>query len=454
MEKLWNYILTSLMIFSLFIAGAMAIPTRDKQASIEGYRSYGLDIQDYYPNKELNTAEDYYKLGIAYLSRNTPQQATEQFQKAIKINPNHVPSLIGLSASLSQSGDINTAMEYSNKALKIEPNNGKIHNAIGILHYANATSVNQLKQAEASFKKAISLDSDLLVARINLARLYTSMKNLDGAIREYESVIKLQPDNLAARAELSRVYLYNRNIDKAMQESEKAVQIAPKNPMARNALGEIYLYKGQLDKAQEEFKKCLELEPSYSIAYKNIGRVYMLKNSMDKAIEEFKNAVSYNPNFGEAYYGLGDAYLTKGMIKEAVEGYKNAIRVLPASALISVPVYNNLAYIYAEEDNKLDEALSMAQKAKQLAPDQPDVSDTLGWIYYKKGMYKEAITYLKEAVSKQPDNPIMRYHLGAAYHKQGLRNEAIKELESSLSKGKSFEESEDAKRLLSSLKSN
>jgi Flp pilus assembly protein TadD len=173
--------------------------------------------------------------------------------------------------------------------------------------------------------------------------------------------------------------------------------------------------------------------------------------SPDKAIEEYRKALSYRPNYGEAYSGLGDAYLTKGMTQEAVKEYKNAVRVLPVSALISVPAYNNLAYIYAEEEHDLDEALSLAQKAKRLLPNHPDVADTVGWISYKKGLYDEAVANLKAAVKGSPDNPIIRYHLGAAYYKQGARDEAAAELKKALEIDDKFEGVEDAKRLLAEL---
>ena len=109
---------------------------------------------------------------------------------------------------------------------------------------------------------------------------------------------------------------------------------------------------------------------------------------------------------------------------------------------------NNLAYIYAEEEQDLDKALLLAQKAGQLAPNHPDVADTTGWIYYKKGLYDEAVASLQIAVQGSPDNPIIRYHLGAAYLKQGDRDKAEAELRKALATNDSFAGAEEAKRLI------
>jgi tetratricopeptide (TPR) repeat protein len=70
----------------------------------------------------------------------------------------------------------------------------------------------------------------------------------------------------------------------------------------------------------------------------------------------------------------------------------------------------------------LDVALSLAQTAGRGLPNSPSVVDTLGWIYYRKGVYPLAVNYLEQALKLQeknnmPDNPDIDYHLGWAYEK-------------------------------------
>ena len=65
-----------------------------------------------------------------------------------------------------------------------------------------------------------------------------------------------------------------------------------------------------------------------------------------------------------------------------------------------------------------DQALTLAQRATELAPEDPGVQDTLGWIYYRKGLYSMAVRYLKTAVEKGP-NPRRQFHLGMSYLKVG-----------------------------------
>jgi Tfp pilus assembly protein PilF len=73
---------------------------------------------------------------------------------------------------------------------------------------------------------------------------------------------------------------------------------------------------------------------------------------------------------------------------------------------------------YALAADNPDEALPFAQRAAEMAPDSPTVQDTLGWIYYRKGLYSMAVRYLKTAVDRDA-TPQRQFHLGMSYLKEG-----------------------------------
>ena len=112
---------------------------------------------------------------------------------------------------------------------------------------------------------------------------------------------------------------------------------------------------------------------------------------------------------------------------------------------------NNLAAQRAEKGD-LKGALQLAQTAKARLPDDPHVSDTLGWILYKKGLASMAITALKQSVDKNPSNPTSQYHLGLAYLKDGQQREAQQALQRALKLNPTFGAAEDAKRVLGTIK--
>ena len=85
---------------------------------------------------------------------------------------------------------------------------------------------------------------------------------------------------------------------------------------------------------------------------------------------------------------------------------------------------NNLAYLLMETEQNLNEALHLAQMAKEQDPKSPAIMDTLGMVYLKKGLYNSAISQLQYSQEKEPGNAEIHYHLGLAYHKYGATTKA------------------------------
>ena len=150
------------------------------------------------------------------------------------------------------------------------------------------------------------------------------------------------------------------------------------------------------------------------------------------------------------YSKLGIIYQSQKQNKLAIRNYQKALDLNPDS----IVAYNNLAGLTMEEGGNLDKALALAQKAKEKAPDNIPVSDTLAWIYYKKKLYTRAISLLEEC-RKQSEGklPDILYHLGMAYYKNGDKEKAIKTLQQFLSQGTDSDtpEAKEAQKAVESL---
>jgi Flp pilus assembly protein TadD len=115
------------------------------------------------------------------------------------------------------------------------------------------------------------------------------------------------------------------------------------------------------------------------------------------------------------------------------------------------PVANDLAYFLSETDGDKERALQLAQVAKEAAPDEPHISDTLGWILYQRGIHARAVALLQEAASKLTDNAVVRYHLGMAQLAAGNKEAAKRELQQALKLQPTFPGAEEARKALSHL---
>jgi predicted Zn-dependent protease len=91
-------------------------------------------------------------------------------------------------------------------------------------------------------------------------------------------------------------------------------------------------------------------------------------------------------------------------------------------------VVNFLAYLYAEENVKLDFAQELLERALKESPDNPYYLDSLGWVFYRQGKADKAIDYIQRAVlGMQSDDAILRDHLGDAYLLGGEPEKAVAE---------------------------
>ncbi|MGD8238738.1 MAG: tetratricopeptide repeat protein, partial [Armatimonadota bacterium] len=95
-------------------------------------------------------------------------------------------------------------------------------------------------------------------------------------------------------------------------------------------------------------------------------------------------------------------------------------------------ILNNVGYTYADAGVRLAEALALVSKANMLSPNRGHIVDSVGWAYFRKGMLREALTQLQRAVRMSPDSAEIQYHIGKLYRHLGRRGEAQRHLRAAL----------------------
>ena len=137
----------------------------------------------------------------------------------------------------------------------------------------------------------------------------------------------------------------------------------------------------------------------------------------------------------------------QGRHEEAQKRYETVVQIDPGAAVAA----NNLAWLYAERGGNMDVALQLAQTAKSKLTDQPEVNDTLGWIYYKRGIAELAIPPFQESIAKDPKNPVYHYHLGLALKLRGDKVKAREALSQALKLSPNFDGADDARKALAEI---
>jgi tetratricopeptide (TPR) repeat protein len=129
---------------------------------------------------------------------------------------------------------------------------------------------------------------------------------------------------------------------------------------------------------------------------------------------------------------LARALQSEGEAQQAIEQYLVLLKHDPEN----VTALNNLAWLLQESGNP--DGMRYAERAYELAPDRPEITDTLGWLLVQNGDVNRGLVLLQEARIKAPHIPDIHYHMAFALHKAGRNDEARKELERLIRTGKDF----------------
>ena len=159
-------------------------------------------------------------------------------------------------------------------------------------------------------------------------------------------------------------------------------------------------------------KKFKELKnPSVRIYY-DLANIYKNFKKYEKAIQYYsKILLTINNNLSLS----ADILYKRGSCYERLKKYELADKDLLRSLKFSANdpyTLNYLAYSWLERNYKIDEAFKMLEKAYDETEDDPYITDSIGWAYYKIGNYEIAEEYLKKAVELLPGDPVINDHYG------------------------------------------
>jgi Flp pilus assembly protein TadD len=198
------------------------------------------------------------------------------------------------------------------------------------------------------------------------------------------------------------------------------------------ALGNAAVQEGKLDLALASFRKVLEdLDPDSPAAgdlHLRIGETCRRKGDTEAAVASLTRASELLPDQPVVLGTLALALDGCGRKEEAARVYRATLRLDPDNAI----AMNNLAFLLAERDEALDEALGLARRAGELMPEDADIIDTAGWIQWKRKQTDGAIALFAEAVSRVPGDEGYRQHLLLALGGRDGRGAEMEELKSLL----------------------
>jgi tetratricopeptide (TPR) repeat protein len=326
----------------------------------------------------------YNNLGNAYLSSHRFNEAIGQFQQAIQLDENFLPS-------------------YANLA--------KAHLMLG-----------QIREAEIIYQKILNKESDRVEALMNLAGIYTKQRKFGEAKELLNKVISLEKDNRVARNNRGVLFLVTKDIEAAQADFEAALAIEGKYAHAQNNLGVCLKIKGDIKSAMERFRRAISLDNTYIAPRTNLARCFVIQGQIQTALKTLRDARKISQNVLEVQDLIANIYFDMGKYRRAIREFEQCLE-LPGSQPAHL---NNLGVAYHKLGD-LEQAAFYLEQCLSLQPKETSIPyQNRALLFLDQGNAESAMEILQQSLSYFPNDATTWNLMGAICFRMFDFQKAIK----------------------------
>ena len=373
----------------------------------------------------------HYELGRAYLAKALKTNSKDQvalgraeLETTIKLRQDFAMAKLLMGQMLVQNQEFSKASIMMDEILATNPAMLEAH-LIRAVAWAGQKEYEKARMSLAAILKASPNQQD---ARFQLGEVFRAEGNYKAAEATFREFRRISPGDPRAWSGIAVTLQDAKRYKEAAEFLKQEIAADPKKEMARFRLADVYKADAQYDNAIAEYQSLMKDHPKSSDLNAAIADTLRAKGDSKGAIDYFRKAVDLNPTSPGPMTALAMVLEDHDQVQESRTLYEKILKVESDNVI----ALNNLAFIKAEEGTDIDGALTLATKAKQLAPNLDTISDTLGWIYIKKNLPDDAIRIFVELTRKDPGNAMYRYHLAQALIQKGDKPRAKKELDDAL----------------------
>jgi len=388
----------------------------------------------------------HFNLGRAYLGKGDIEQARQEFDKAVNLRPDYVMARLAQTQVALLRGDTDAAIHDADELLRAAP--GIVEGLV--MKAAALQRAQKFDEARNVLEPALQKNPSSVPLMLEIGVIDLQQKKNKDAIAIFQKAYETKPDNIRGLLGESRALLADGQMDKSVDVIRAEVQKFPDRVDLQKELGNAEAAAGQFPQAVATYQALLSKfkDPKQQAGLLLlIGQSYNQMGDVQHSVEALEKSRQGLPDNAVTVRDLGMLYEQMGKKDVAKTYYEHALKLDGNDPL----ALNNLAYLLAENNGDLNEALSYAQRAKQRLPTYTEISDTLGWIYMKKNLTDNAIDSFKALVVQAPGNPIYHYHYAMALNQKGDRESARKECQAALNDRPNKAQEDQIRQLLSRL---
>lgn len=231
-----------------------------------------------------------------------------------------------LGKALTKQGRHPQAIQALQRLLKLCPQDAGAHNDLGLACQFSG----QLAQAEAHFRKAVSLDAACVEALGNLAVLLGESGRLEEALPLHQQCLAHRPQSPVVHNNVGSTLQQCHRRQESLPHFQEAVRLAPQYTEAWMNLGAVLFDLQRCDEALVAYRQALALQPDSAPILTRLGSIMaQLKQDTAAARAMLERAVALDPRSADALLALGNALLGTGQAEQCEAVFRQAVALRP-----------------------------------------------------------------------------------------------------------------------------
>jgi tetratricopeptide (TPR) repeat protein len=383
----------------------------------EALKTYEMFINRFGPE-----ADALFQMAQVYISLGQLDKAMGAFKEMLELDPGNFEIKKSIGDIYLQQDSTDAALLIYNDLAERQPDNLELRAAIAQAYLLRQDYDHAADQFEMVMKKdTLSADDQIRFGQVFVSFLQKDSAVAPYAMKLFEKIRQAHPSDWRPYWFLGAIDNIMKNDSSAYIHFQKVRELAQWNPDGWIGVASYYYDKNQFDEAIKVLTEAKKFVPEESRVYLLLGVAYQRKHDDIDAASALEKAVQLNDKSVDALSALGMVYDEMDHHADSDSIYERALKLDPKNHL----VLNNYAYSLSERGIQLDRALRMSKDALSQQPENQSYLDTYGWIYYKKGEYKEAEKWVRKAVELGSTSAVVIEHLGDIYFRMADRDKAM-----------------------------
>ena len=379
--------------------------------------------------------------GILLEEVSETDRATEEYGKALALDPTNIELAIKVAWEYLRRGDTPGALDLLKNTAKAAPKSARVPLALANIYFNN---LNKVDQALKYSQQALELDPANISGYEYLRDLYKATGQtqktsalLDRAAKvdTKDAMFWLRLGALYADAYLQDDPAHNADdLRKTTAVFQKALATGNNDVEIIGKIADFFVATQQLAEAVPLYRRIIDIDPNQNAARENLARCYLGLNDSEKAAATLEELIKVNPVQPRAYETLAKIYEAAGQMEKAAADYEQSLLISPNEPGTYESLVRRLWAL-----KKPSRAVTILNEARRRFPDVPAFTFMLAVSLEEAKQHQQALAMYEqtEAEARHTNNSGLLdsqfyFNFGVSAEQSGLYDRAATLLEKSL----------------------